>query len=82
MNGMTANNNEKLESFFGDVSGIPSAELVAFIASVNRNCYIGAMNFLCTLILHYNPRAKIIFIGNLDSWRRTDMKEAQEYVAN
>lgn len=79
---MTANNNEKLESFFGDFSGIPSAEFDAFIASVNRNCYIGAMNFLCTLILHYNPRAKIIFIGNLDSWQRTGLTDAQEYLAN
>ena len=61
---MTANNNEKLESFFGSLTNIPIARKNEFIASLNRNCYIGAVNFLVTLILKYNPHARIIFISN------------------
>lgn len=63
---MTANNNAKLESFFGSLADIPSAQKSAFIASVNRNCYKGAVNFIITLILHYNPHARIIFISNYE----------------
>lgn len=63
---MTQNNNAKLESFFGSLANIPTAQKAAFIASVNRNCYIGAVNFIVTLILHYNPHARIIFISNYE----------------
>lgn len=63
---MTANNNAKLESFFGSLANIPAARKAEFIASVNRNCYIGAVNFIVTLILHYNPHARILFISNYE----------------
>ena len=63
---MTANNNAKLESFFGSLADIPSARKAEFIASVNRNCYIGAVNFIVTLILKYNPHARILFISNYE----------------
>jgi hypothetical protein len=63
---MTANNNEKLESFFGSLANIPAARKAEFVASVNRNCYIGAVNFIVTLILHYNPHARILFISNYE----------------
>ncbi len=63
---MTANNNAKLESFLGSLANIPSAKKAAFIASLNRNCYIGAVNFIVTLILHYNPHARILFISNYE----------------
>lgn len=63
---MTANNNAKLESFLGSFANIPSARKAEFIASLNRNCYIGAVNFIVTLILHYNPHARIIFISNYE----------------
>lgn len=63
---MTADNNAKLESFFGSLANIPSVQKEAFIASLNRNCYIGAMNFIITLILRYNPHARIVFISNYE----------------
>ena len=63
---MTANNNEKLESFFGSLANIPVAKKAEFVASVNRNCFIGSVNFLVTLILHYNPHARILFISNYE----------------
>ena len=63
---MTANNNEKLESFFGSLANIPSGKKADFIASVNRNCYIGSINFIVTLILRYNPHARIVFISNYE----------------
>ena len=63
---MTANNNAKLVSFFGSLTDIPSGRLAEFIASVNRNCYIGAVNFIVTLILKYNPHARIMFVSNYE----------------
>ena len=79
---MTANSNAKLISFFGEIANIPSAKRAEFIASVNRNCFIGAINFLCTLILSYNPRARIVFIGNLDNWAKPQVQPAQEALAS
>lgn len=35
-----------------------------FVASLNRNCYIGATNFLITLIYRYNPRARIVIVSD------------------
>lgn len=78
---MTADNNAKLIASFGEVSHIPTAAMPGFVASVNRNCFIGAINFLCTLILSYNPRARIIFIGNLDNWSQPQVQPAQESVS-
>ena len=63
---MTANNNENLEKFFGSLADIPSGKKEAFVASVNRNCYIGAINFIVTLILKYNPHARFVFISNYE----------------
>lgn len=78
---MVANNNAKLVSYYGGLSTIPQSVRNEFIASVNRNCFIGAVNFLCTLILHKNPRARIVFIGNLDNWERAEVWKAQEAIA-
>lgn len=63
---MTANNNEKLVSFLGSIDNIKPADKPAFIASLNRNCYKGSINFLVTLILKYNPFARIVFISNYE----------------
>ena len=63
---MTANNYENLKNYFGDLSGIPEDRLEEFAASVNRNCYKGAVNFILTLILTHNPQARIVFISNYE----------------
>ena len=63
---MTANNNANLEKFFGSLADIPLTKKAAFIASVNRNCYIGAVNFIITLILRYNPHARFVIISNYE----------------
>lgn len=63
---MTANSNEKLKSFFGNLNNINPSDLDNFICSINRNCYIGAINFVLTLILTYNPKARIIIISNYE----------------
>lgn len=63
---MTDNNNQKLSLYMGDLSNIPSSEKENFIASLNRNCFIGSINFIVTLILRYNPRARIVFISNYE----------------
>ncbi len=63
---MTANNNANLEKFFGSLSDIPLAKKDAFIASVNRNCFIGSVNFIITLILRYNPHARFVIISNYE----------------
>ena len=63
---MTRDNNANLEKFFGSLADIPTSQKASFIASVNRNCYIGAVNFIVTLILKYNPHARIVFISNYE----------------
>lgn len=84
---MTANNNANLEKFFGSLANIPSEQKAKFIASVNRNCYIGAVNFIITLILKYNPHARIVFISNYE-YKNGDGKgyapliDAQESLAD
>jgi len=77
---MTANSNAKLAYYFGEIGAIPSAKLAEFVASVNRNCFIGAVNFLCTLILSKNPRAKILFVGNYEL-EYPEIAEAQEKLS-
>ena len=84
---MTANNNANLERFFGSLADIPSARKEEFIASINRNCYIGSVNFIITLILRYNPHARIIFISNYEYKNGAGkgyapLINAQEYLAN
>lgn len=78
---MTANSNAKLISIYGEISAIPQSKRAEFIASVNRNCFIGAVNFLCTYILSKNPRARIVFIGNLDNWQKPQVQPAQESLS-
>lgn len=63
---MTSDNYANLAKFFGNLDDIPEAERSSFVASVNRNCYIGAVNFLITLILSKNPHARIVFITNYE----------------
>ena len=60
---MTANNYANLKTALNnDLSGI--TDKAAFAASLNRNCFKGAMNFLITVILTYNPYARIIIVGD------------------
>ena len=63
---MTANNYENLKKYFGDLSDIPQDRFDEFVASVNRNCFKGAVNFILTLILKHNPQARIVFISNYE----------------
>ena len=59
---MTANNNEKLIEFFGDLSKIPN--LNNWIASINRNCFIGATNFIMMIILKNKPHGRIAMVSD------------------
>lgn len=60
---MTANSYAKLKlALNDDLSGI--GDLESFAASLNRNCFRGAMNFLITVILRYNPYARIAIVGD------------------
>jgi hypothetical protein len=62
---MTANNYANLKTALNDdLSGI--TDKAAFAASLNRNCFKGAMNFLITVILSYNPYARIAIISDYD----------------
>lgn len=80
---MTANNNQNLELFFGSLANIDPSKLDDFVASVNRNCYIGAMNFIVTYILVHNPRARFLFVSNYESYTdKAPLIDAQKYIAN
>lgn len=62
---MTANNYANLKlAMDDDLSGI--TDLPEFAATLNRNCFIGAMNFLITVILRYNPHARIVIVSDYD----------------
>ena len=63
---MTSNNCEKLELYVGSLANVDPTKKAAFVASLNRNCYKGAINFLITTILHHNPFARIVFISNYE----------------
>ncbi len=77
---MVKNDYENLRRFFGDLSGIPQARFESFVASVNRNCFLGAANFLFTLILRYNPYARIVVLGNC-SFDKPHVIAAQKKLA-
>lgn len=60
---MVANNYANLKTALGDdLSGIP--DVANFAATLNRNCFKGAVNFLVTLILRYNPYTRIAFVSD------------------
>lgn len=60
---MVANDYAHLKTALNnDMSGI--TDKAAFAASLNRNCFKGAMNFLITVILTYNPYARVIIVGD------------------
>lgn len=60
---MTDNNYANLKlAMNNDLTGIPN--LQEFSATLNRNSFIGAMNFIITLIYRYNPYARIVIVGN------------------
>ena len=54
----------RLQSYLGSFENINPTQLDAFVCSLNRNCYYGALNFMTTLILAHNPQARIMMIGN------------------
>ena len=60
---MTGDNYANLKlALDDDLSGI--TDLPAFAASLNRNCFRGACNFLITLILRYKPYMRIIMVSD------------------
>lgn len=60
---MVANDYAHLKTALNnDLSGI--TDKAAFAASLNRNCFKGAMNFLVTVILTYNPYARVVIVGD------------------
>ena len=59
---MTANNYANLKTALGsDLSKV--GIINDFASTLNRNTFKGAMNFIITLILRYNPKARIIIIS-------------------
>ena len=54
------------ESSYSAGEAYTNEMLAEFAASVNRNCYKGAVNFILTLILTHNPHARIVFISNYE----------------
>lgn len=61
---MTANNYKNLQKYVGSLDNVKPSDLDKLVCSLNRNCYYGALNFICTVILHHNPRARIMVISN------------------
>ena len=54
----------RLQSYLGSFENIDPAKIDDFVCSLNRNCYYGSLNFITTLILVHNPRARFMMIGN------------------
>lgn len=60
---MTDNNYANLKTALNSqLTGI--SDLETFATSLNRYTYIGAMNFIITLILRYNPQARIVIVSS------------------
>jgi hypothetical protein len=60
---MVANDYANLKlALNNDLSGI--SDLREFAASLNRNCFQGACNFLITVILRYKPYARIVIVSD------------------
>ena len=60
---MTANSYANLKlAFNSDLDKV--GDLNIFSSSLNRKCFKGAMNFIITLIMRYNPTARVIIISN------------------
>lgn len=68
-----------LENVYGSLAKMN--QQTTFKYSVNRNCYWGAVNFICTLIYKYNPRARIVFVGNIDDKQHEGLCDAQVTIA-
>ena len=60
---MSANNYANLKTALGnDLTGISDIE--TFAATLNRNCFKGAVNFIITVILAHNPYARIVIVSD------------------
>ena len=60
---MTENNYSNLKTALNDdLSGITNVD--EFAATLNRNCFKGAVNFIITVILKYNPYARIVIVSD------------------
>jgi hypothetical protein len=68
-----------LENVYGSLAKMNQPTVFKY--SVNRNCYWGAVNFICTLIYKYNPRARIVFVGNIDDKQHDGLCDAQVTIA-
>lgn len=68
-----------LENVYGSLAKMNHPTVFKY--SVNRNCYWGAVNFICTLIYKYNPRARIVFVGNIDDKQHEGLCDAQITIA-
>ena len=84
---MTANNYANLKRYIGSLDNIKPSDLDNFICSLNRNCYYGALNFIVTVILYHNPRARFMMIGNYSNesvgeTNYADLIPAQKWWAN
>jgi hypothetical protein len=56
----------RMTEFFGSISNLPSSKAQQVLASINRNCYIGAINFIIQLIWYHNPKASIMLVTNYE----------------
>ena len=54
----------RLQQYLGSFENINPKHLDAFVCSLNRNCYYGALNFMTTLILVHNPQARFMMVSN------------------
>ena len=77
---MTNNNYERLAYFLGfykeddNTKGdgdalknrLTNYNFDDFVASLNRNCFIGSVNFLMTVILSRKPNARFMFVSNYE----------------
>jgi hypothetical protein len=60
---MTANSFANLKTALGnDLSAV--GDVGAFAATLNRNCFKGAVNFIITIILRHNPYARIVVVSD------------------
>ena len=47
-----------------DVEENEISDIETFAATLNRNCFKGAVNFIITVILAHNPYARIVIVSD------------------
>ena len=76
-----------IDHAYNDVASYPQydvsdASAIASTDSRDRTTYISAMNYIIDIILLYNPRARILFVGHYENTLKPRVYQCQQNLAD